>query len=575
MAIPNNTYALLSGNSWSTPVLGYYFAASLDGYRYKYSFMDGFAPVEAGIQQAVRNILEGPTSASQAGDYMTLTSASAVANLVFYSTGNSRSDIAIGRSSLLENPKAYYPEAAPSDGHAGDVWLRNSTSGKPGTPDYYTLLHELGHALGLKHGHEQSDTRNPFVLTPDRDSFEFSVMTYRSYVGDADLSRLVGVDGPHTLMMYDIAALQHIYGANFTTNNTDTTYRWTSYGYTYVHGVIAGLSYRIFMTIWDGGGIDTYDFSDFFDDMTIDLSPGSWSHISRDKTASLGDGQTARGNVFNALQYHDDPRSLIENAIASSGNDRMIGNTADNRLEGAYGNDSLSGASGNDTLLGGSGNDWLDGGAGADLMDGGADWDVVSYQSAKNGVTVDLTTNLNGGAAAGDRILNVEVLQGSTHNDLLIGIDNGGGHGVQLYGEGGNDTLLGRGGGDYLFGGAGNDTLDSGFGCDVLNGGAGADTFRFSSGLGAGNVDTIQDFSGAEGDRIVLGSTVFMDVGTGPLSSAYFSLGAATSFDHHILYHQGTGELFYDVDGSGGVAAIKFAALTAGTALSAANFLVI
>jgi Ca2+-binding RTX toxin-like protein len=200
---------------------------------------------------------------------------------------------------------------------------------------------------------------------------------------------------------------------------------------------------------------------------------------------------------------------------------------------------------------------------------------VLSYQSATGGVVVDLTGNANGGAATGDVISNIEVLQGSNFADTLIGIDNGGGNGVQLYGEGGHDTLLGKGGGDYLFGGAGNDTLDSGFGSDVLNGGAGADTFRFSSSLGAGNVDTVQDFSVAEGDRIVLGSAVFMDVGTGALSSAYFNLGAATSFDHHILYDQGTGELFYDIDGSGGVAAIKFAAVSAGTALSAANFFVV
>jgi Ca2+-binding RTX toxin-like protein len=64
-------------------------------------------------------------------------------------------------------------------------------------------------------------------------------------------------------------------------------------------------------------------------------------------------------------------------------------------------------------------------------------------------------------------------------------------------------------------------------------------------------------------------------VGTGPLSSTYFNLGAATSFDHHILYDQGTGELFYDVDGSGGAAAIKFAAVSAGTALSAAHFFIV
>jgi hypothetical protein len=70
---------------------------------------------------------------------------------------------------------------------------------------------------------------------------------------------------------------------------------------------------------------------------------------------------------------------------------------------------------------------------------------------------------------------------------------------VQLYGEAGNDTLIGKGGGDFLFGGSGADILDSGFGCDVLIGGVGADQFRFTTSLGAGNIDTLQDFSVADG----------------------------------------------------------------------------
>ena len=190
-------------------------------------------------------------------------------------------------------------------------------------------------------------------------------------------------------------------------------------------------------------------------------------------------------------------------------------------------------------------------------------------------MTVDLTTNANGGAAYGDLISNIEVVQGSNYDDVLTSIDRGGGNGTQLYGEAGNDVLTGKGGGDYLFGGSGNDWLDSGFGCDVLIGGSGADQFRFTTALGAGNVDTIQDFSAAEGDRIVLSRAVFMDIGVGALSSTYFKAGAATSFEHHILYDQASGGLFYDIDGSGGVAAIKFAALTAGTALNASHFLIV
>ncbi|MBQ0824325.1 hypothetical protein KBI52_29435, partial [Microvirga sp. HBU67558] len=92
---------------------------------------------------------------------------------------------------------------------------------------------------------------------------------------------------------------------------------------------------------------------------------------------------------------------------------------------GGAGNDSIVGYSGNDIIDGGNGNDWMDGGAGSDVMDGRSGWDVVSYQSAASGITVDLTTNVNSGAAAGDKVLNVEVLQGSNHADRLTGLDRG------------------------------------------------------------------------------------------------------------------------------------------------------
>src|SRR5215211_1938633 len=145
--------------------------------------------------------------------------------------------------------------------------------------------------------------------------------------------------------------------------------------------------------------------------------------------------------------------------------------------------------------------------------------------------------------------------------------------GVVVVGVGGNDTLTGKGGGDYLFGGAGNDTLDSGFGGDVLNGGIGADTFRFSTALGAGNVDTVQDFWVAQGDRIVLSRNVFAGAGYDALASSAFALGpAATTAAHRIVYNQSTGELFYDADGAGGAAAVKFALVANHAQLSASSF---
>ncbi|WP_262265448.1 calcium-binding protein [Microvirga yunnanensis] len=314
----------------------------------------------------------------------------------------------------------------------------------------------------------------------------------------------------------------------------------------------------------DGGaGSDVMDGRSGWDVVSYQSAA---SGITVDLTTNVNSGAAAGDKVLNVEVLQGS-----NHADRLTGLDRGNGNGV--QLYGEGGDDGLTGKAGGDALFGGAGNDWLDGGPGGDLLDGGAGWDVLSYQSATGGVVVDLTGNQNGGAAAGDQVSNIEVLQGSNYADTLTSVDRGGGSGAQLYGEGGNDTLYGRGGGDYLFGGAGDDLLDSGFGCDVLSGGAGADTFRFSTGLGAGNVDTLQDLSLAQGDRILLSRSVFAGAGYDALAGAAFTLGtAATTAVHRIVYDQETGDLFYDADGVGGAAQVKFAVLANHASLTAANF---
>ena len=127
-------------------------------------------------------------------------------------------------------------------------------------------------------------------------------------------------------MMYDIAALQHMYGANYGGNNTqkfdgDTTYKWDPRtGEFFIEGAsqwvpeqegVLNRTGRIFQTIWDGNGVDTYDFSDFGTPVDVDLRPGHWSTVSEGRLADLGD-QDAVGNIANAFLHRGDTRSLIE-----------------------------------------------------------------------------------------------------------------------------------------------------------------------------------------------------------------------------------------------------------------------
>src|SRR6186713_2619000 len=155
-------------------------------------------------------------------------------------------------------------------------------------------------------------------------------MSYRSYVGAPTNQGYTNETWgyPQTLMMYDIAAIQQMYGANFNYNGGNTVYKWDpNTGQEFVNGVGQATpgANRIFMTVWDGGGNDTYDFSNYTTNLSINLQPGSWTTASTAQLAYLGNGHYAIGNIANALLYQNNPASLIENAIGGAGNDTIDG----------------------------------------------------------------------------------------------------------------------------------------------------------------------------------------------------------------------------------------------------------
>jgi len=281
----------------------------------------------------------------------------------------------------------------------------------------------------------------------------------------------------------------------------------------------------------------------------------------------------------------------IENLIGSAYNDTLTGAAGNNILNGGAGYDAASYANatvavtvnltltgaqntgfGIDTLvgiehlIGGAYNDTFTGTAGTSYLNGGAGFDTVRYVNAV-GVSVNLalTTAQNTGGGGVDTLRNIEALVGTNANDVLLGST-------------GNNTLDGYAGHDTVNGNAGDDLLRGGGGNDSLSGGPGLDAFRFDvAPNAASNLDTLTDFSAAD-DTIQLENAVFAKLTTtGTLAAGHFSAtGAATDTNDYVVYHPGTGALYYDADGNGAGAAVQFALLgtTVHPTITAADFVV-
>ena len=291
--------------------------------------------------------------------------------------------------------------------------------------------------------------------------------------------------------------------------------------------------------------------------------------------SAVGAIMSLDGSVTNGGGSVGDTYSGFEIVYGSGvGADQLRGDASANVLYGFGGNDILDGAAGGDYLAGGAGTDTLIGGDGDDSLEGGIDGDVLNggagasdlarYDSASSAIY----TRLDGvagsfGEAVGDTYLGIEGFVGSAFDDTFVGSNTGNEY---MAGGAGNDALYGLAGFDYLAGGAGN---------DILYGGADADKFEFSTALNAStNVDAIMDFA-AGSDDILLSQSIFAGIGA-TLDATEITFGvSAAAATTRIIYNQATGQLFYDADGNGAGGSSLFATVTAGTALTIADFVMV
>ena len=354
---------------------------------------------------------------------------------------------------------AYLPGGQPGNtaasANAGNIWINSSLSynANPIQGGYgqLTLLHEIGHAIGLSHpaAYNASANTGPTYgadATYFEDSLQYSIM---SYFSEAETGANYRVNGVGTRFyasvpqLDDISAVQRLYGANTTTRTGDTTYGFNSNAGQSWFSASFGNSVLIF-AVWDAGGNDTFDFSGYSSNSVIDLRQAAFSSVGG-----------LIGNVSIALG------AVIENAIGGSGNDTIRGNSGDNRLTGGGGNDTI---------------------------DGGLGTDTVVFSGARSAYTI--TWNGQVGTVSGpDGTVTVRNVEFLAFSDTTIAAAPTGGLSVSgditnetingtaladtLSGLGGNDVLNGLGGNDRLEGGFGTDTLDGGDGDDILAGGLG------------------------------------------------------------------------------------------------------
>lgn len=351
--------------------------------------------------------------------------------------GWSNSELINGWYAFAVGPGNYWTSS-------GDIWINKNWYGKdfgPGDYEFSTLLHEIGHAMGLAHPHEGGAQ----TLTSTLDYVNYTVMSYDdpswSYSGSGS-SRYYTIS--ESLMVYDIQALQYMYGANNDYNSGNTKYEFDPHKPTS-------------LTIWDSGGEDLLDFSNFYYRCDIDLNDGSYSTI---RYASWNPEDNF-GLAFN---------TFIENVSGSQANDIIVGNELDNEIMGNNGDDILRGGAGNDIF------NWAaDSRFGEDTMYGGLGDDVFVLSKSSRDLVIELQNE------------GFDTVYTETDYTLPNNVE-------KLIGFGGGGSLA-------LNGNALDNVIRGDTGNDVLTGAAGADDFLLYLGMGD---DTVTDFNSNEGDEVLL-----------------------------------------------------------------------
>ena len=197
----------------------------------------------------------------------------------------------------------------------------------------------------------------------------------------------------NTPMIYDVAAVEFLYGEITDSNLGDTTYSITDH--------------QQMWTIVDSGGTDTIDLSAAEFRSIVDLTPGSLSSVGYATEAEQEAYWATQGYSLAAVESYITAVDLftgednlgiafsatIENVVGSAGDDEITGNDANNRITGNAGDDTIAGGSGDDTAI---------------FAGNFSDYSVTT---STTGVTTVVDNNTSDGDEGSDRLTGVEFLE--------------------------------------------------------------------------------------------------------------------------------------------------------------------
>jgi Ca2+-binding RTX toxin-like protein len=255
-----------------------------------------------------------------------------VANLVFEETAeaqdpaqDNRKRIDFGNAKLFGVGQTF----SRTDQMPTTVWIDYAIPQRArldwGESGLQTLLHEIGHALGLHHPGDYDATHGrPLTYTNDatyaQDTKQYTDMSYFAVEWTGATHGEVCSPTP---MLHDIAAVQKIFGANMAARAGNTWYGFNTHkGDNKNEALDFSINKTPVVCIWDGRGLDTLDLSGFDDNSLIDLNEEAFSDAN---------GLTKNISIAKGAQ--------IENAVGGKGNDVLLANALQNTLDGGAGID--------------------------------------------------------------------------------------------------------------------------------------------------------------------------------------------------------------------------------------------